>query len=175
VPASIQYVADRLEVIDSGHDCIGGDSVKVQRLMTAPAVSVKADTRLTDIIYLINSHRIHHIPVLDQNEHVIGVLRVDDLLPKAQKLRSPDVLIPVLFRQVVDYKHIFHSYRQCAYITARDIMSPSPECADVDDDLDQVLRLMIENKLPAIPVLREGKFAGVFTSSDFIRILAQEL
>lgn len=149
--------------------------MKVQKLMTAPAVSVKEDASLTDIIHIINSHQINHVPVIDSDERVIGIIGADEIFPKTRILRSPDVCIPVLFKHIVDYKDALHSYKQFTHVTAKDIMSPYPECADVNSELDQILKIMVEKRLLAIPVLREGRLAGVFTRNDFIRLIAQEL
>jgi predicted transcriptional regulator len=43
----------------------GGDRVKVQALMSTPDSSVKADDSLAEIIQLISSHQINHVPVID--------------------------------------------------------------------------------------------------------------
>jgi CBS domain-containing protein len=154
---------------------LGGASVKVQELMSSPAISVKANASLTEIVHLINSHGINHVPVIDDSNRVMGMIGQYELFPKARKFRSLAVGIPVLFRQIVDVKDIVGSYKQAAHVKAKDIMSPAPVCVDVIDEIDHVIWKMVENNLQTVPVLREERLVGIVTRSDFIRLLAREL
>jgi CBS domain-containing protein len=44
---------------------------------------------------------------------------------------------------------------------------------DVQDDVGKVARFMYQHEATHIPVLREGKLAGIVTRADLIRLLAQ--
>lgn len=149
--------------------------MKVQNLMSAPVISVKIDTVLAEIVHLINSHQINHVPVIDANERVIGMIGSHELFPKAKIFRSSDVRIPTLFKQIVDVKHIVASYKEATQVVAEDIMSPPPVCVDVNDDVNHVIWQMAEKNLQTIPVVRDEKLVGIVTRRDFLRLLAQGL
>lgn len=46
--------------------------------------------------------------------------------------------------------------------------------ADVDDSVMQVARAMVERNIGAVPVLRDGRLAGVFSERDLMRRLVVE-
>ena len=52
-----------------------------------------------------------------------------------------------------------------------DICPASASYADVHDPLDQVLELMIERRVEAIVVLKEGAPVGIFTDTDACKTL----
>lgn len=149
--------------------------MKIQDLMSAPAVSVKADSGLTEIIQLISSRQIDNIPVIDTNEQVIGMIGSRELFPEVKFFRYADAHIPTLFKQVVDTNHILAGYKEATHVVAKDIMSPSPVCADINDDINHVIWKMAEKDLQTIPVVQDAKLVGIVSRSDFLRLLAQNL
>ncbi|MGA5823800.1 HPP family protein [Kitasatospora sp. NPDC094028] len=49
-------------------------------LMTTPAVTVTEDTRVTEALSLLNENALHHLPVLDDDGRLVGLLTTHDLL-----------------------------------------------------------------------------------------------
>lgn len=56
-----------------------------------------------------------------------------------------------------------------------DLVKEQEMCvADVNDSVMQVARAMVERNIGAVPVLREGKLAGVFSERDLMRRIVVE-
>lgn len=56
-----------------------------------------------------------------------------------------------------------------------DLVKAQEMClADVNDSVMQVARAMVERNIGAVPVLREGKLAGVFSERDLMRRIVVE-
>lgn len=56
-----------------------------------------------------------------------------------------------------------------------DLVKDQEMCvADVDDSVMQVARAMVERNIGAVPVLRDGRLAGVFSERDLMRRLVVE-
>lgn len=56
-----------------------------------------------------------------------------------------------------------------------DLVKEQEMCvADVNDSVLQVARAMVERNIGAVPVLREGKLAGVFSERDLMRRIVVE-
>lgn len=51
-----------------------------------------------------------------------------------------------------------------------DFMTPDPLTVDVDDELDQALRLMDERRVRHLPVLEQGKLVGVLSDRDLLAL-----
>jgi CBS domain-containing protein len=64
--------------------------VKVRDLMSSPVISVHQSVTLKDCAQMMNDHRIHHLPVIDDNENVIGMISATDFLVAAEAMgRAP--------------------------------------------------------------------------------------
>lgn len=149
--------------------------MKVKHLMSAPVITVNADTSLKEIIHLLNTHDISGVPVVDADGKVIGMISWRELFPKVKTITRPEIRIPVLFREIVDLKYTLDSYKASAHLTAKDIMSPSPVVVDVDDLIAEVVWTLVLDNLYMVPVLEGDKLVGIVTRRDFVRFLAQEL
>ncbi len=56
-----------------------------------------------------------------------------------------------------------------------DLVKEQEMCvADVNDSVMQVARAMVERNIGAVPVLREGRLAGVFSERDLMRRIVVE-
>jgi CBS domain-containing protein len=153
----------------------GGTSVKVKDLMSAPVITVKADTPLKEIIHLLSAHDISGVPVVDADEKVMGMISWPELFPQVKTITRPEIRVPVLFREIVDLKYTLDSYKASAHLTARDIMSPFPVVVDVEDLIVEVVWTLVLDNLYMVPVLEGDRLVGILTRRDFIRFLAQEL
>jgi CBS-domain-containing membrane protein len=153
----------------------GGASVKAKYFMSAPVITVNADTTLKEIVQLLSAHEISGVPVVDSVGKMIGMIGWQELLPGMKIVRSPDIRIPMLFKEIVDPQNMVDSYKQSVQLSAKDIMSPSPVCAEVNDHIGEVIWTMAQHHLHMIPILDSENLVGVFTHRDFIRFLAQEV
>lgn len=100
VYSAIELMADRhvgaLLVIDAGHlvgiiserdyarkVILNGRSSKdtfVREIMTPSPVTIHCDTSVDEAMRTMTDHHIRHLPVVDSNEHVVGVLSIGDLV-----------------------------------------------------------------------------------------------
>ena len=143
--------------------------------MSTPPVYINAQASLKEIIELIITHQISTIPVLDRAGSVTGTISWHEIFPRAKKVWSPDVRIPVLFNQSIDIEHIVSAYTQSSHLAAKDIMSDSPLCVDVEDDFEHVVWVMSDETVDMIPVLNDSILVGVITRSDIMRFIVKEL
>ena len=61
---------------------------KVGEVMAKDVATCFTDQDVSDIAYLMASHQIHRIAVLDKDDKVAGILSVDDLAHKSHDLAS---------------------------------------------------------------------------------------
>lgn len=60
-------------------------------------------------------------------------------------------------------------------MTARDVMTPDPDTADVDDGVFERCEMMRERGVRRMPVVEDGKLAGIVTLDDRIVLLETEM
>ncbi len=121
--------------------------------MTPFPYSVGPDASVRDVEQLMNAHRIRHVPVLEDGR-VLGVVSERDLhhlvhtaLPEADKARL----------------RIRYLLRQEPYVVEM--------TASLDGVADEMAKLHIRSAV----VVRHGKLAGIFSTVDACRLLAEFL
>lgn len=58
-------------------------------------------------------------------------------------------------------------------ILADDIMTKDPICVEEDTHVDEIIRIMTEQKIIRVPVVREGNLIGVISRCDILNSLIQ--
>lgn len=125
-------------------------------LMTEDVVTVTPDTDLSVAWNLFEDASIRHLPVVDEDGNLVGVLTQRDLARKA--LGSVDDLPP-------QEQHALLAER-----TVEEIMQPSPEFATPDESLVDAAERMVEHKIGCLPVVEGERVVGIVTESDFVRL-----
>jgi len=132
-------------------------NLRVRDLMTSNVLVVGPDDPVTKIRDLMADRHIRHVPVVD-GEDLVGVVSDRDLLARA--LGSDTDLPLSLQAELFDADKV------------RDVMTWDVETIDVDDDVTTAAQVMLDNKYGCLPVLEEGKLAGILTEADFVRFVA---
>lgn len=147
--------------------------MKVQEIMNRDVVSVRVDTTVAEIARLLSEHRIGGLPVVDDENRVIGIVCESDLFLKEKGLPFSAVKIPTLFKRWVDPDRLAEIYEGARHHTAADVMTTKVICVDVDDTVSHTAQLMAQRNIKRVPVLQDGRLAGIITRTDIIRLLAR--
>jgi acetoin utilization protein AcuB len=100
--------------------------------------------------------RIHHLPVVEDGR-LVGILSDHDVrralaLDRIQQVTEPDART-----------------RLMENFDARDIMNRDIQTATPTATLAEAAKLMIDNKIGALPVVAADELAGIITETDFLR------
>ncbi len=112
---------------------------------------VTAATRKTngrDLSVKLLSGMYSGLPVVDKGK-VVGVVTEFDLLKAVKEGK--------------DLQKIF----------AEDIMTKEPICVEEDTHVDEIIKIMTEQKIIRVPVVREGNLIGVISRCDILNSLIQ--
>jgi CBS domain-containing protein len=148
--------------------------MKAQDIMTREVVKIRADTTVEEIARLLSKHHIGGMPVVDENDRVIGIVSESDLFLKEKGLPFSAVKVPMLFKRWVDSDRLADIYEEARHHTASDVMTSDTVCVDAEDTISHVAWLMAQRNIKRVPVLRDGVLAGIITRSDIVRLLARE-
>lgn len=126
-------------------------------LVTYNPWSVSPTVLLDEVAARFEELRIHHVPVVDAERQVIGMLSETDLLRARQKQRM--ALVGGAGAETEDAPVVFARDGM-----SRDVVFVSPKSSFAD-----ALRLLLDRHIHALPVVEEGKLVGVISSRDFLR------
>jgi CBS domain-containing protein len=141
-------------------------------IMTTPVVTATPDMTIHDAARLFVDNHISGMPVVDENQKVIGIVSQGDLLHRVENgtghgrrrwwleflLSSPREQAA---RYVKEHGHV-----------VGDVMCNQVISISEDMPLAQIADLMEHRHLKRVPVLKDGKLVGIVSRSNLIRALA---
>lgn len=130
----------------------------VKDWMTSPAVTTTPETELNRARQIFNENHFRALPVM-QDGRVIGLIN-------RQVLVSLDLSILG--------NEIWNLGLNVADNTVADVMKTKITTITPETTILTAARLMLENKISALPVLEDKKLAGILTSSDLLRFIISE-
>jgi CBS domain-containing protein len=132
--------------------------VLVREIMTAPALRVNRDADLDEALRLMAEKKITALPVVDGEDHLVGVLSEIDLLRRAVEPDHRAHAIPVHESEPLPK-------------TVGEIMTPRPRTTTEGADVADLIRLFTTSSYKSLPVVRGERLIGVVSRSDVIRAL----
>ncbi len=125
--------------------------------MTKEPVSVLPTTSLAKCQKLLKMHNIRRLPVVDEDNHVIGILSDRDV-----KSASPSKASSL---EVHEMNYLL------AEVKAKDIMATNPITVKSEDSIADVARMMLDEKVGGFPVVDdENHLIGVITDQDIFKV-----
>jgi len=127
----------------------------VKAWMTSPAITVSPETNLKDARSLISEHNIRALPVLKDNK-LVGIITKRGLLRLDLSVLGIET---------------WNSHADLEDGKVADIMTRKPLTVIPDSTVPKAARVMLENKITALPVVQKGVLVGILTNSDILRFL----
>jgi CBS domain-containing membrane protein len=143
--------------------------VLVRNVMTSTVVTIKRDADLHEAARLLSENRISGMPVVDDNNRVIGVISEADILILAGMKKEHtfrDILRNILGEPVPAKK---------GGDTVGDVMGFPPITSKADDDVGEVAQILDERRIKRLPVVDdEGKLIGIISRADIVRAIGKK-
>jgi acetoin utilization protein AcuB len=125
---------------------------RVRDFMTRDPVTLHDDDRLREAVELVMVRRIRHIPVLDAQNRLVGIVTDRDI---KRTLPSP---LSSAARE--EYEALLET------TAIGRVMSPDPITVDAEADVAEAVQTLVDSRIGGLPVLEQGGLVGVFTERD---------
>jgi len=135
-------------------------ALKVADLMSLEVVTAEPGDSVAKLYDLMAEQHIRHIPILDEDEDVIGIVSHRDLVGAAL---GGNTELPV--------SELQEFLRE---IKAQEIMNTGVETVAPDENIDDAGALLMESKYGCLPVTENGHLVGILTESDFVRYVVED-
>jgi acetoin utilization protein AcuB len=126
--------------------------------MSHPVITVTPDLPVMDALELMRRERIRRAPVV-HNGKLVGIVSAKDLLnatPSSATLLS-----------------VWEVNYLVSKIKVKEVMTKKVLTTTVDTPIEEAARIMADNKVGGLPVLRDGKVVGIITETDLFKILLE--
>jgi len=125
----------------------------IDAVMSTGLVTLSPEASLADARSLMHEHRIHHLPVVDPNNKLLGLLTLSDLLRASDSsLRDADERI------------------HAKDIRIGDVMVTEVATVSAAASLRQAALFLEKHRIGCLPVMDGETIVGIITDSDFVAV-----
>lgn len=126
--------------------------------MSRPVISIAPDMPIVDALTLMKREKIRRTPVVKDGK-LVGIVSDKDLLNA-----SPS---PATSLSVWEMNYLLSK------ITVKDVMTKEVMTVTEDTPIEEAARIMVDNKIGGLPVVRGGDVIGIITETDLFKILVE--
>ncbi len=133
-------------------------NLSVRDLMTRDVKTLDRNDKLTIADDLMRMDRIRHLPVVDEEEGLVGIVSQRDLFRSA-------------LARALGYGERAQD-KLMEHLLVKEVMSRPVETTYPKAPLAEAARLMSEKKIGCLVVTEGERIVGILTEGDFVRYLA---
>lgn len=131
----------------------------VGRRMTHNPLTVRPDMPVTEAQALMRREKFHHLPVVDKERRLVGIVSEKDLLYAAPS--------PATSLSVYEISYLLSK------LTVDKVMTRDVVTVTEDASLEDAARLMADRGVGGLPVVRGALVVGIITESDLFRVFIE--
>ncbi|MBN2048044.1 MAG: CBS domain-containing protein [Anaerolineaceae bacterium] len=133
----------------------------VKERMSHPVKTISPDVPVQEALARMNKDHVRRYPVLDSHGKMVGIVSKDDLLNA-----SPSKATSL---SVWEVNYLLSK------ITVEKVMSKDVITIQEDTVLEEAARIMADNDIGGLPVMRDGKLVGFITESNLFQVFLEML
>jgi len=142
-------------------------------IMTRNVTTVGAATTIEELARILMEHKISGVPVVDDNENLIGIVTENDLISRDKRLHIPTVMrLFDAFIVLESQSKIEKEIKRMTAVTVNDIYTKKAITVTEGTPVQDIATIMSEKKVHLIPVVEgknEKKIIGIIGKIDLIR------
>ncbi len=131
-------------------------------------------TLVTDLARMMTEAHSSHIPIVDENRRVVGVVTASDMIAKHASPHLPKYFSLLGVSVPIESRRDDREIEKVLATTAADLMSTDVIAIDPDDDIDTAAGMMLDRRVSFLPVIKDGMIVGTIDENDIVRLLVVE-
>ena len=145
--------------------------MNAQETMTKDVITVGPETTVGEIAGLLVRHRISAVPVLAEDDRVVGIVTQTDLGHRSETgtEKKRKWWLDVFADTDVKAREFIKSHG----VKAEDVMSRVVVSVAKDASLSEVAEILDTHRIRQVPVMEGGKLMGMISRTDLVRKLAE--
>ncbi len=133
--------------------------MNVGRCMTKNPVTISPDVSVPDAQALMRREKIHRLPILDKAGKLLGIVTSSDLIhASASSATSLD---------------IYELNYLISKLKVETVMKKQPLTVTEELPVEEAARVMADNNISGLPVLRGDVLVGIITESDIFKLFIE--
>ncbi len=137
------------------------ENIPVSTIMSTQLVILNTTDSLEKAERLFKKHNIRHIPVVEGQQKIVGMLSLTDLL----RISFADGA----YEDEEDIESVVYEMFTLSQVMAKKIRSVAPQTS-----VREVAELLAAKEFHAVPVVEDGNLVGIVTTTDLIKYLLKQ-
>lgn len=145
-------------------------------ILTREVITIPRQMEARDAALILIAHKISGAPVVDTDNTLVGVISDSDLVRNsARNLYRQRAISPYFTSHELQTLEQLRTGLPSADESVRveELMTPYAISTSEDTDIKKVARIMVDEKVHRVLVLKEGKLTGIVSTMDVVRAVAR--
>lgn len=138
-------------------------SKPISAIMSINPVVANSSNKFSQVLRLFSEFPVHHLPIVDENNKLIGIISSNDLYKVFMKLSSQPQKISM------DMNSLDNA------IDLRDIMTANPVTIAPDETIGNAAKIFAERKFLSLPVVDKSGLIGILSLRDVMGYITQKV
>ncbi|HZG60844.1 MAG TPA: acetoin utilization AcuB family protein [Anoxybacillus sp.] len=127
----------------------------IEQIMKTNVATLTPTNTIADAIEMIKQHKIRHIPIINENRKVIGIVTDRDIRDASPSIFHAD-------------EHLEDFQKPVSTIMKTNVITGHPL-----DFVEEVAALFYEHRISCLPIVKDEKLVGIVTETDLLYTLVQ--
>ncbi|MBM3532233.1 MAG: CBS domain-containing protein [Alphaproteobacteria bacterium] len=137
-------------------------------IMSLAVCTASPDTPINHIAMTFTDRQISAVPVVDDENRVLGIVSEGDLLRRVELGSAPRARWLDLF---ASNESLAREFVKANGRTAKDVMTAPAITVDDTADVVDIAELLDTKRIKRVPVVRDGRLVGIVSRADIVRAL----
>ena len=126
--------------------------------MSKPVITISPETPIAEAMNMMKVEHVRRFPVVKEGK-LVGIVSDKDILNA-----SPS---PVSTLSIWEMNYLLNK------ITVNEVMMKNVMTVTEDTPIEQAARIMADNKIGGLPVMRDGGVVGIITETDLFKMFLE--
>ena len=142
--------------------------LKAKEFMTHDVITIRPDATVEELARLLIDHRFSGVPVVDDNNNLIGIVTEHDLISQNKRLHIPTIIRLFDAYIMLGSGKMEDEINKMAATTVDDICTKDVVTITEETTLEEVATIMSEKNIHLLPVLRNKAVVGIVGKVDIV-------
>jgi CBS-domain-containing membrane protein len=144
--------------------------MKARDVMVAPVITANPGLSVRELAQLFVERGISAVPVVDQNQRVIGLVSESDLMRRAEtgtERQHQWWLKLFVARETLAAEYTKAHARKVADVMTKNVITATPETP-----LDEIATLLEKHAIKRVPIVENGQLVGIVSRANLVQAVA---
>lgn len=146
-----------------------------REIMSRDVITVSPEEKVDKAARILLENKISGLPVVDENNHVVGIITEKDLIIRASELKVPFYI--TLFDSIIFLENPIrfnNDVKKYIATQVKDAMTRKVFVVEEDTPVNEIVEIMQKRVINRVPVVRNDKLVGIITRNDILKTLVKK-